>query len=86
MSASAVTHLPASRRHGLDRVRATHAVVDAALLAGVGSKLRFGLLRCLLIIPALTDSGGGGSTMPTTNSVPPSTPGVSPAEHGAHHR
>ena len=35
--------------------------------------------------PALADSGGG-STMPTTNSVPSAPPGVSPAEPAAHHR
>jgi hypothetical protein len=32
MSASAVTHLPAVPRHGLDRVRATLAAVGAAVL------------------------------------------------------
>ena len=38
-----------------------------------------------VIGPALADSGGG-STTPTTNSVPSAPPGVSPAEHEAHHR
>jgi hypothetical protein len=35
--------------------------------------------------PAVTESGGG-STTPTTNSVPSAPAGVSPAEHEAHHR
>ena len=38
-----------------------------------------------VIGPALTDSGGG-STTPTTKSVPPAPAGVSPSEHEAHHR
>jgi hypothetical protein len=38
-----------------------------------------------VIGPALTDSGGG-STTPTTKSVPSAPPGVSPSEHEAHHR
>jgi hypothetical protein len=38
-----------------------------------------------VIGPALTDSGGG-STTPPTKSVPFAPPGVSPAEHEAHHR
>jgi len=37
-----------------------------------------------VIGPALTD-GGGGSTTPTTKSVPSASPGVSPSEHEAHH-
>jgi hypothetical protein len=38
-----------------------------------------------VIGPALTDSGGG-STTPTTESVPSAPAGVSASEHKAHHR
>jgi peptidoglycan/LPS O-acetylase OafA/YrhL len=43
------------------------------------------LFSSFVIGPALTDSGGG-STTPATKSVPSAPPGVSPAEHEAHHR
>jgi hypothetical protein len=39
----------------------------------------------LVVGPTLADSGGG-STTPSTNSVPSAPPGVSPAEHEAHQR
>src|SRR5215217_683503 len=101
MNASAAVHVRAASRHGLDRVRATLAAVGAAvlgaaphvlhhagplagaaLLAGVSGRVLFGALGLLLAIPLL----GGGSTTATTNRVPSASPGVSPAEHEAHHR
>jgi hypothetical protein len=39
----------------------------------------------LIIAPALTESGGDGSTAPTPNNVPSAPPGLSPSEHEAHH-
>ena len=68
----------------LNRLRSRHDswAVPVGVLAVMAAVFTF---SSLVIGPTLADSGGG-STTPTTNSVPSVPPGVSPAEHEAHHR
>jgi hypothetical protein len=68
----------------LNRLRRRHDswAVPVGVLAVMAAVFTF---SSLAIGPTLADSGGG-STTPTTNSVPSAPPGVSPEEHEAHHR
>src|SRR3954447_6550255 len=68
----------------LNRLRRRHDswAVPVGVLAVMAAVFTF---SSLVTGPPLADSGGG-STTPTTNSVPSAPPGVSPAEHEAHHR
>ena len=68
----------------LRRPRRRHGswAVPGGVLALMAAVFTF---SSFVVGPALTDSGGG-STTPTTNRVPSAPPGVSPAEHEAHHR
>ena len=63
------------RRHGSWAVPGGVLVLMAIVFA----------FSSFVVGPAVTESGGG-STTPTTNSVPSAPAGVSPAEHEAHHR
>jgi hypothetical protein len=64
---------------------APHVQHHAGPLAGAALMAAVFTFSSFVIGPAVTDSGAA-STTPNTNRVPSAPPGVSPAEHEAHHR